>query len=188
MSDWSLKELIAPGAIIALGAWGFTHLNGNLSGLDEKIDRRSEAVERRVSETNQRIDRLLEQQAATNSRLSEVKVDLGYVRSRLDKVAEKLQVSEAPSPFQKADIVAGGLTDSQVSMVWQAIKSSGEIPFADNVTAIAGQNIPADAKTKQLPATVVSIVPKWKDFDFTVAKNGLAIVDPATKKVDAVLR
>src|SRR5687768_11958722 len=63
--------------------------------LDDKIDRRGEATERRVVETNQRIDRVLENQTSAAAQLSTVTTDLNYIKGRLDRVAERLNVAAA---------------------------------------------------------------------------------------------
>jgi hypothetical protein len=99
-----LREWIAPGVIFGGLSLGFTVLFFELNGastridgvdrrvgdVDVKIDRRAEAVERRIVETNQRIDHVLEQQARVSELISSVK-------TQIDRVANKLQVSEIPT-------------------------------------------------------------------------------------------
>jgi hypothetical protein len=111
-NDW-----LAPGVILAAIGLAFTIVTlqvnaisgrfstleaayGNIDrrvlGGDDKLDRRAEAIEKRIVETNQRVDRVLENQTSLAAQLSKVETELSYIRSRLDRVADKLQVSALP--------------------------------------------------------------------------------------------
>ncbi|KAI9881761.1 MAG: hypothetical protein M1823_006528, partial [Watsoniomyces obsoletus] len=75
--------------------------------LDEKVDRRAEAIEARVSETNQRVDRILEGQTSAAERTAQIQTDLNYVKDRIDRIAEKLEVAALPNAnFPYASVVS----------------------------------------------------------------------------------
>lgn len=104
-----LREWAAPGVIIAalglVAILGQCQLSGidnrlgtidqRLIALDEKIDRRGESIEQRVAETNKRIDAGLSTQSEVSVKVNKTESDVLYLRERIDKIAEKLQVASA---------------------------------------------------------------------------------------------
>ena len=120
LREW-MAPAVASAAILAVITWQldgirdrFTSVEARIGtaeraaeGVDTKLDRRGEAIERRVVETNQRIDRILEQQTSIAQQISRAEVELNYIRTRLDRVAERLQVSAAPADMPTA---SGGMT------------------------------------------------------------------------------
>lgn len=116
-----LKEWAAPGVvmavIVAATAWtqmSISTVGGQVSqqavrlqAIDEKIDRRGEATDRRVVETNQRIDTILATQASTSAQIGALQAEMAYIKGRIDKIADKLQVSAVePVPGTDPDFVA----------------------------------------------------------------------------------
>jgi hypothetical protein len=70
-----------------------------VTDLVAKFDRRTDGLLQSIRDTNARIDTVLQQQTTLASQVGRVEVDMGYVRSRLDKISEKLQVAELePQP------------------------------------------------------------------------------------------
>jgi hypothetical protein len=65
-------------------------MDSRLSALDDKIDRRVEAVEVRIRETNGRIDLIISNQGTAQRQLATLEADLNRVQSRVERVYEKL--------------------------------------------------------------------------------------------------
>lgn len=112
------EEWKAPGVLLAaLGlvfivvSWQLSSINeriGSIEGREDttaanmrdvgaKVDRRAEAVESRVSETNSRVDRILEGQTAAAEQVARLQSDVTYVRDRVDQIAERLEASAPPT-------------------------------------------------------------------------------------------
>jgi uncharacterized coiled-coil protein SlyX len=103
---------IAPAIVVAVVSTGVIFLNNRfatveervatidrrLQAADEKMDRRFEAVEKRVAETNTRIDQIISNIATISVQQGKTDTEIGYIRNRLDKVADKLQVAAADTP------------------------------------------------------------------------------------------
>lgn len=123
-ADVGLREWAAPGVIIAIVSLGvvlgqcqlstidsrltgidsrLAQVDERLTGVDEKIDRRAESIEQRVAETNKRIDSGLGTQSEMSVKVNKTESDVLYLRERIDKIADKLQVSSA-EPLNEAPV------------------------------------------------------------------------------------
>jgi hypothetical protein len=56
-----------------------------------------------------------------------------------------------------------------------------------NVRVNVGERLPENVRPRQLPRDIVEIVPQYRDYDYTVIDNRVAIVDPRTREVVDVI-
>lgn len=199
--EW-LTPWLAPAAVVAIFGLFLTSFNGRftsieaqyadtgkrLTELDTKLDRRADALLQSIRETNTRIDGVLQNQTALAAQVARVEGELSYIRGRLDKVADKLQVSSAdtviPKPADTIPVAAmdGVLTREQFDKLYSEIKTQSEPAFSSAVLLV-GQKVPTEVPVKPLPASVAGIRPSWTALSYTVGKTGLAIVNPTDKSV-----
>lgn len=118
--EW-LSPWLAPAAVVAVLSLFLTSFNSRftslenqyadtgkrLTELDSKLDRRADALLQAIRETNTRIDGVLQTQATLASQVARVEGELSYIRSRLDKVADKLQVSSVEPSANTPEMAAG---------------------------------------------------------------------------------
>lgn len=158
--DW--KPWVAPVVVIAVGIGLLAHfdvqfstlhgrigdLDSRLRGVDEKIDRRGEAIEQRVAETNKRVDTVLEIQRDLAAQVSGVETGLTYVKGRLDQVAQKLEIASAPVDADPKQLWAQAAKLIEADPLG-ALKRSGikAIPLWDAGQSIATMTFASD----QLP-------------------------------------
>jgi hypothetical protein len=128
-----------------------------LTDLDSKLDRRAEGLQQSIRDTNARIDTLLQQQTTLAAQIGRVEAEMGYVRTRLDKIAEKLQVADAgpivptPTPTVPVADLDGLLSKSQFDKLYMAIKDQPDAAFSKNWTFVVGQKLLPSVPVKSLP-------------------------------------
>ena len=117
---------------------------------------------------------------------------MGYIRGRLDKIAEKLQIADAgPNIARDSNIRAttgsneAPPTREQVGKLCEVVKSRNV--RTSNAMLSAGERVPNSVSISALPSDAENINPKWKSLSYTVTKGGIALVDSKTKKVIRVL-
>jgi hypothetical protein len=156
-----------------------------LTELDAKLDRRVDALLQSIRDTNSRIDVVLQQQTTLASQLGRIEAELVYVRVRLDKVAEKLQVTsveEKIPPLIPVATLDGVLSKEQFEKLSSAIKQQPD-NASSNAFLRIGESVPDTVPVKPLPANVKDIRPSWVALNYTVGKAGLAIIDPISRRV-----
>jgi tetrahydromethanopterin S-methyltransferase subunit G len=197
----------APGIAVAVVGLGLTFFNSRftsieaqysdtakrLTELDAKLDRRADALLQSIRETNSRIDAVLQQQATLASQVGRIEAELGYIRSRLDKVAEKLQVTSAEEKIPKPGTppiptatLDGVLPKEQFDKLLAAIRQQPDAAFS-NSFFYPGDKVPDSVPVKPLPASIKDIRPDWGTLNYTVGKMGVALVDPNSKIILAVV-
>ena len=82
-----------------------SNVNDRLAGLDAKIDRRGEAIEARITKTNDRLDSGLQAQTEISAQLSKVESDVQFVRVGLDTMERRIEGSKNQSPEPKGEII-----------------------------------------------------------------------------------
>jgi hypothetical protein len=99
------KDWIAPGVVMTIVGIAATLVLARISSLDTQyadVSRRLTEIDakldRRVDGITSRFDGILQQQTALAGQIGNAQGELAYIRSRLDKVAEKLQVTSADDP------------------------------------------------------------------------------------------
>lgn len=114
---WRLPASIIAGAALVAGVVGtlltlqtsrFTAIEARIQAADEKIDRRVDALENRIGGITQRIDTVIGNQGTASVQLGRLETELAYIRARLDRVAERLQVSAVPTEAPTAGVPRTG--------------------------------------------------------------------------------
>jgi hypothetical protein len=57
----------------------------------------------------------------------------------------------------------------------------------DNFKLMVGAKVPQDVSLRPMPQEVVNLVPKYKDFDFTVIKDRIVVVQRSTREIDTMI-
>ena len=65
-----------------------TDVDSKIANVDTKIDRRTEAVEQHLTETDNRLDLGLDRQADMSSKINKIDADLSFIHERIDKLDE----------------------------------------------------------------------------------------------------
>lgn len=224
MSKLTESPWLTPAIVIAVVGLAFTVISSRftsidaqyadtgkrLTDLDAKLDRRTDALLQSIQNTNTRIDAILQQQTTLASQVGRVETEVSYVRGRLDKIAEKLQVAEAepqvpmvptlqsmPGPPSSLTLASGGspgkldhpektvqeLSRKQFEQLYTAIKQQPNPAFSSAFNLKVGEKLPPNAPVKPLPTVVKEIRPSWENLNYTVGKAGIAIVNPSDKSV-----
>jgi hypothetical protein len=84
---WTWRDLITPATVLTIGVIA--------ANVDAKIDRRGEAVEQhltetdnRLAETTNRLDQGLDRQADMSFKINKIDADLSFIHERIDKLDE----------------------------------------------------------------------------------------------------
>lgn len=56
-----------------------------------------------------------------------------------------------------------------------------------NANLAVGEAVPGDARLLPLPPTIVSLVPEYRDYDYVVVNDEIAIVQPSTRHVVEII-
>ncbi len=114
------KDWIAPGIIIAvmtlwlaIAGGRFTSLDGQYTDIGKRLTDLDAKSDRRIDGLGSRFDAVLQQQSALAAQIGSVQAELAYIKGRLDKVADKLQVttvvpSAAPTTYDAKTPPRGG--------------------------------------------------------------------------------
>jgi hypothetical protein len=204
MSKWTESPWFTPAIVVAIVGIAFTVISSRftsidaqyadtgkrLTDLDAKLDRRADGLLQSLRDTNIRIDTILQQQTTLAAQVGRVEAEMSYIRSRLDKIAEKLQVADAgpivPAPTSPTVPVAnldGVFSKSQFEQLYMAIKQQPDPAFSSGFALTVGAKLPASVPIKELPIIVKEIRPSWEGLSYTVGAAGIAIVNPADKSV-----
>src|SRR5262245_16543519 len=102
---WTWRDLITPASVLTIGALAvavfafelrgiearLADIDSEIANLDAKIDRRGEAMEQHLSqtdnllaETTKRLDLGLNQQADMSSEINKIDADLTFIHKRID--------------------------------------------------------------------------------------------------------
>ena len=76
------------------------------------------------------------------------------------------------------------LTNSQREAIWQMLANQ---PNATGKSLNIGQVVPSSVSLQPFATSVSDQVPAVKSYDYTMLNNQLLIVDPASKKVVAIV-
>ncbi|HEY7457591.1 MAG TPA: DUF1236 domain-containing protein [Xanthobacteraceae bacterium] len=82
---------------------------------------------------------------------------------------------------------------SHVALTFQERNQVRDIVLAQGVAERAeiklmvGAKVPQEVRLTPLPPGVVNIVPKYKDFDFTIARDRIVIVERRTREIDTMI-
>ena len=57
----------------------------------------------------------------------------------------------------------------------------------DNININVGVDVPGDIDVRPLPPDVVELVPEYRDYDYVVVNDEIAIVQPSTRQVVEVI-
>lgn len=99
------------------------NIGARIEAVDSSINIRSNAIESRLGDTNARIDRVLEGQAASATAAAHMQIELSYVRGRLDQIAERLEIAEAP--MIEPTLLAGTSRDQMI----ESLRRSGFVVY-----------------------------------------------------------
>jgi hypothetical protein len=56
-----------------------------------------------------------------------------------------------------------------------------------NLKLMIGAKVPQEVSLTPIPADAVKIVPKYKDFDFAIAKDRIVIVERNSRQIDTMI-
>ncbi len=56
-----------------------------------------------------------------------------------------------------------------------------------NFSVSVGVNVPSTVSVRQLPASIVEIVPEYRGYDYVVVRDEIVIVEPRTRKIVTVV-
>jgi hypothetical protein len=214
--DW-LAPGVAAGIVTAVVTWQlsgmgarftaidnqYADLARRLTDLDAKLDRRVDALAISVKDTNTRIDSVLLQQTTMSAQLGRAEAELAYIRGRVDRVAEKLQVtglqlSPVPiTPTNKdspnaplnitptAEFQGLNITRQQVQTIRESLKKTtvgSTAPPADVVefafSAEIGGELPNELLRFSMPVSL-----DGKNYQAMILSRKLTIIDPKTRKI-----
>lgn len=81
------------------------------------------------------------------------------------------------------------LSASQKTAIFKSVtKEKVKSPPPANLSLSVGAQVPASVELYALPANVVSTVPATKEFKYTVARNQVVLVDPASMKIVEIIK
>lgn len=205
MPKW-LKDWLAPGILLtvlgiatAMVNVRFTMIDTQyadvtkrLTELDSKLDRRADGILQNVRDTNARIDAILQQQTTLASQLARLEAEQAYIKGRLDRVADKLQVSAvSPTNSPQSPVPMAYSNDplqiTDILKLYEAIKNQPDPAFTKRTFSV-GEQLPSSVPTKALPAAAATIRPEWSNLNYSVGDTGIAIIDPAANRVVNVVR
>lgn len=97
----SWKDWVGPSAILAVLALGGAYGSARLSAIDNqygdvgrRITELDSKLDRRIDALTGRFDAILQQQGTLTLQLGLLQSEISYVKNRLDKIADKLQVTK----------------------------------------------------------------------------------------------
>lgn len=56
-----------------------------------------------------------------------------------------------------------------------------------NFKVMVGAKVPQDVSLRPMPQEVVNVVPKYKDFDFTIVNDRIIVVQRSTREIDTMI-
>jgi hypothetical protein len=215
-----IRELISPLALLALLTLaGTVWIGPALDGIEKRLDSITNAlnansdklrgdlvaatdkVRDEVRRTNLRIDRVLEQQTVVAGQVGRVEAELGYLRTRFDGIANRLQVSAAPvpptfaplnAPISSPDTMTATAGTARLSRFERDIvrgfaEATPKKEQAVLVAASPGTTLPANVSTYGFAPEIEQKVPAIKGRVFAETRDGIAIVEPTSRRVVEIL-
>lgn len=73
------------------------NIGTRIEAVDSSINNRANAIDARLDSANRRIDEILKGQNSAVTTAAQMQIELFYVRGRLDQIAERLEIAEAPA-------------------------------------------------------------------------------------------
>ncbi len=183
-------------------------IDQRIQGVDDKVDRRAEAVEKRIEAVTQLLDTLVGLQGDAKSQTAKIETELSYVRGRLDRIADKLQVASAqPTPFALPSLskpalsknydlpappdLTGSLVDDDQRNYLRAYVSRqpvdatpGQLGASAAKAIVPGEVIPRSVRFRDLPPQVGTAAMAYKYFK---VHDAVVLVDPSTRRVVEVI-
>ena len=56
-----------------------------------------------------------------------------------------------------------------------------------NLKLMVGAKVPERVELRPMPEEAVKLVPKYKDFDFTIVKDRIVVVQRSTRQIDTMI-
>ena len=67
------------------------------------------------------------------------------------------------------------------------IKQTAAQEARANFKVMVGAKVPQDVSLRPMPQEVVNVVPKYKDFDFTIVNDRIIVVQRSTREIDTMI-
>ena len=81
----------------------------------------------------------------------------------------------------------GHLSPDLAAKIARALTATAS-PQVVTIDVTVGSALPGDAEVRALPPAVVELAPEYRGYEYAVAHNQIAIVQPSTRRVVEVIR